>query len=174
MLTFRGILLLVALAAPAHAQGLCSTCPLNTCDGAYTKFYDFISTCPGSKDAEGQPTALRTPASCGSDACKAIITSIDDNAVSLMKTGFSATGCEEMVKSYGSFPLELSYEYLIRAATQCGHAESIVKMTKATSISAQQGRTAFATHGAYVPGGFIQAVLCVVTLMVSSLGMEKY
>jgi hypothetical protein len=32
----------------------------------------------------------------------------------------------------------------------------------------------FATHDAYVPGGFIHAVLCVVTLLASSLGMEKY
>ena len=31
-----------------------------------------------------------------------------------------------------------------------------------------------AAHGAYVPDGFMHVVLCVVTLMVSSLGMEKY
>jgi hypothetical protein len=152
-----------------NCQGLvlCSNCPLNTCSGAYSKFYDFVSKCPGS--VEGG-VATRTPASCGSDACKSVITSIDDNAMSSMKTGFSATGCEEMVRSYGSFPPELSYEPLTTTATQCGFAASIVKMTKVTPVV----RTSFATHGAYVQDGFIHAVLSVVTVMVSSLGMEKY
>ena len=165
MLTVRGILLLVALAAPAHAQVLCRTCPLNTCDGAYTKYYDLISLCPGSM-VGGYPTGPWTPASCGSDACKAVITSIDDNALSSMKTGFTATGCQVVPESYGTkVPPDLNYESLKTRATQCGHATSIVTMTS---------RSSFATHGAYVPGGFIHAVLCVVTLMVSSLGMEKY
>jgi hypothetical protein len=31
-----------------------------------------------------------------------------------------------------------------------------------------------AVHGAYVPGGFMHAVIWVVTLVASSLGLEKY
>jgi hypothetical protein len=31
-----------------------------------------------------------------------------------------------------------------------------------------------ASHGAYVSAGFMHVVLCVVTLMISSLGVEKY
>ena len=127
---------------------LCSNCPLNTCSGAYTKFYDFVSKCPGSMEG-GVAKGPRTPASCGNDACKSVITSIDDNAMSSMKTGFSATGCEDMVRAYGGFPPELSYESLTTTATQCGHAASIVKMTKVTPVLVQEQqvvRTSFATR----------------------------
>jgi hypothetical protein len=83
---------------------------LNTCDGAYTKYFDLISKCPGPF----------SPASCGSDACKAVITSIDDS----IKTGFTATGCV-----YGAFLPYVSYGSLKTRATECGHAASIVKVT---------------------------------------------
>ena len=131
MLSVRGTLLLVALAGPAHAQNpFCSTCALNTCDGVMFKLYDLVSKCPGSMEGRAA-TGPKTPASCGSDACKAVITSIDDNALSSIKAGFSATGCENVVDNYVFF----SYEYLKTLARECGHAASTVKVTPPAGAS---------------------------------------
>jgi hypothetical protein len=143
----------------AHPASTVKVTPpaLNTCDGAYTRIaIVFANACPGPW----------TPASCGNTACATAISSIDDTTLSLMKTGFWA--CRDLpasdkTESARGYVTSVNYQYLISAATQCGHPASTVKLTPS-----------FATHGAYVPGGFIHAVLCVVTLMVSSLGMKKY
>ncbi len=69
--TVRGILLLVALVAPAQAQPA-----LNTCEGARDGFLALNSACSAQ--------------ACG-NTCATAISSIDDNTLSLVVTGFTAT-----------------------------------------------------------------------------------
>jgi hypothetical protein len=102
---------------------------LNTCDGATARYVAFMTQeCPTSG-----PDPSVYPATCGNDACKAAISSIDDNTLSLMKTGF--TTCTPGPHSYASTASEFNYEFLIQTATHCGQPASTVKVTPPAGAS---------------------------------------
>ncbi len=92
---------------------------LNTCLGASARRVAFEMQCPmwGT-----DPSAYR--ATCGNDACKAEISSIDDNTVSLMRTGWAT--CPP------SPAPPFDYQFLIMTATICGHPASTVKVAGAS------------------------------------------
>jgi hypothetical protein len=88
----------------------------NTCHGAWARYHELYYACPGNN------TGPRTPATCGNDACKAAITSIDDSTLSSIKTGFNATGC-------GYAPTSFGYLDLYRLAVDfCGLPASTVQV----------------------------------------------
>ena len=104
-------------------------------------------------------------------------------------------------KGYGYMKDQMNVNYFQTLASSCGLPAGTVKLTPNTSADLNSfcitvttssptatpsciaattpsptaikvGSTA--AHSVYLPGGFTHAVLCVVTLMASSLGMEKY
>jgi hypothetical protein len=72
---------------------------------------------------------------------------------------------------------KLYFNEITKLASDCGLPAETVKLTpnyKCDAGTQVVQVVSTATYGAYAPGGFMHAVLCVVTLMASSLGMEKY
>ena len=61
---------------------------LDTCDGAYVKFRDLT----GAICRKTETDHKYTEASCGTDACKAVISSLDDAAVAKMQAGLQVRG----------------------------------------------------------------------------------
>ena len=60
---------------------------LDTCEGAMVKFFAVEGgTCRRERNEDGNEE--RTPASCGHAECAELISSIDDDALAKMKTGF--------------------------------------------------------------------------------------
>ena len=77
--------LLAAVCAPGVQADSHGT--LDTCEGAFAKFSALEGgTCRRERNADGNEE--RTPASCGDAECAELISSIDDDALAKMKTGF--------------------------------------------------------------------------------------
>jgi hypothetical protein len=97
----------------------------NTCEGAYNGFMALISACP----ARSWPNSSVT---CGNDACKAAISSIDDSTLSTMKTGFTACGNlpdSDGMKYIAVYATYVDYQYINSLATQCNLPANTVKLT---------------------------------------------
>ena len=96
---------------------------LNTCDGAIGRFETVGIACP----------APYSQATCGGDACKTAISSIKEDTLSLMKTGFTACGNlpdsdTTGRKSYILHSTYFNYQYLNNIVTQCEHNTNTVKL----------------------------------------------
>jgi hypothetical protein len=82
----QSVALIAALLAAVCAPSLGST-TLDTCEGAFAKLLAInCDICRCEQNADGN--AEHTPASCGHAECAELISSIDDDALAKMKTGF--------------------------------------------------------------------------------------
>ena len=112
-----------------------STAPpaLDTCAGARAKWDGlFGAVCPWVEfvDKDGVKDMQHTKASCGSSTeCKDLISSIDDDALAKMKTGFQACANETGMEVYVRYATgtHLSYATLSTIASACGFPAGTVK-----------------------------------------------
>jgi len=96
---------------------------LDTCDGAVIKFLEGQQACPGDPPS---------PSTCGNNVCAAAISSLDDAALSKMKTGFTACGLlpeGDGRKNMTSLATYLGYYVMYSLSADCGLPASTVKLT---------------------------------------------
>ncbi len=114
----RELLLLLAfavLARPADAQ-------LNTCEDAVAAYREGEQACPGPW----------SPSTCGNLVCEAMISSLDDEALSSIKAGFTACGDlpnDSPNKNYVSMKDQFNYMMILQLTIECGLNASAVKLT---------------------------------------------
>ena len=84
-----------------------SNVTLDTCDGAYIKVKELTSDICRKDDTDATDHKY-TEASCGTEACKAVISSLDDAALATMKAGLQVRGARLSLARSRALSLALS------------------------------------------------------------------
>lgn len=116
-----------------------------TCKDAVEKFDPFNSACPPSKDD------TYSSDSCGNEACRAAISSIDDSTLALLMAGFEACAAlpkSDPYSSYAAYHNYVNYGFFVSRASECGLDPSIVKLTPPDSSTQVRKFTKSLPHAA--------------------------
>jgi hypothetical protein len=129
----------------------------HTCDGAMQRLVALDMACPGTMlpGALVDGKRIYSPSSCGNAVCAEAISSFDDAALSLMRTGFTACGAlpaGNPMKKYGMYA-DMSLAPMLNARVmECGLPAGTVRLTPPAL---------YTCDGAFQRlGAFIQACSC--------------